>query len=114
MGAGGSSDGLLNDWYRLRCEIPVLYGLVPVIDTGIVGSVRERGSVVRGSGSHGEVGTIGNEKVVPKVAWVEQGCRCCSWNPGIPKTVAGDTPWSDRHAVVAQLELDMVFGDVVL
>ncbi len=42
-----------------------------------------------------EVGAVRNEKVVPKVAWVEQGQGCCMWNPGIPKMVAGITPKSD-------------------
>ncbi len=81
---------------------------------GIVVAVWGRGSVVREIGSHREVGAIGNEEVVEKVTWVEQGCGCCSWNPGIPKMVAGVTPGSDRPAVVAQLELDLVIGKLVL
>ncbi len=111
--ARGASDGLLDGWYRLGCELPVLYGLVPTNDTGIVGVIRGRGSVVRGTGSCREVGAIWDEKVVPKVVWVEQGCRCFSWNPGIPKMVAGIIPRSDGSTVVAQLESDLVIGEVI-
>ncbi len=114
VGNGGSGDRLLNFWYRLEWELLVSYGLVPVIDTGIAVVVWQRGSVVRRTGSRREVGTVGDEKVVPKVAWVKRGCGCCSWNPGIPKTVAGVTPGSEGCAVVAQLESDCVLSDIIL
>ncbi len=50
---GQSSDWLGDDWYRLRCELLVLYGLIPLGDAGIV-IIGERGSVVRGTGSAGK------------------------------------------------------------
>ncbi len=112
-GTGGSGDGLFNNWYRLGCELPVLYGLVPIIDIGIGGGVGGRGSVVRGTSSHGEVGTVRNGKIVPEVTRIEQGCGCCNGCPGIPKMVVGDTPRSGGPTVVAQLESDVVLGDIV-
>ncbi len=114
VGGRGSGNGLLDFWYRLEWELLVLYGLVPVIDTGIAVVIWGRGSVVGGACPCGEVYAVGNEKVVKEVTWVKQGCRCCSWNPGIPKTVAGITPGGDRPAVVAQLESDLVIGKFVL
>ncbi len=113
-GEGGSSDGLLDGWYRLWCELLVPYGLVPIIDTGIVGIVGGRGSVVGRSSPHRKVGTVWDRKIVPKVTWVKQGCGCCSGFPGISKTVAGDIPGRDRPAAVVQLESDLVLGKVVL
>ncbi len=91
-----------------------MYGLVPVIDTGIAVVIWGRSSVVRRACSCREVGAVGNEKVVPKVVWVKQGWGCCMWNPGIPKTVAGITPGSDGPAVVAQVESDLVLSDISL
>lgn len=33
---GWSGDWFHDDWYRLGCELPVLYGLIPLNDAGIV------------------------------------------------------------------------------
>lgn len=64
---GWSSNGF-HDWlYRLWCELPVLDGLIPLDDAGILCGAGGRGSVIGGAGSSREVGGIWDVKVIPEV-----------------------------------------------
>ncbi len=81
--AGWSGDWLRDGWYRLGCELLVLYGLIPLDDAGIVVCGTKKGF-------DGEVGIEGNGKIIPEVAGIiwERG-----WSsggillPSIPKMV---------------------------
>ncbi len=68
---GRTGDGFLNCSYRLRCELSVLYGLVPVMDMPI--TCWGRGSVVWGTAVGGEVGTVQNGHIVPELAGANWG-----------------------------------------
>ncbi len=63
---GRSGDWFHDGWYRLGCELPVLYGLVPLDDTRIIVCGTEKGS-------DGEVGIEGNGKVITEVARIIWG-----------------------------------------
>ncbi len=68
---GGTGDVFLNCLYRLRCELSVLYGLVPELDMPI--TCWGRGSVVWGTTVGGEVGTVQNGNIIPELAGANWG-----------------------------------------
>ncbi len=74
--ARGSGNGFFDDWYRLECELMVLYRLVPVAGAVEV-VIGRRGSVIGGISASGEVGTVGDNKVIPEVK-IKCGCGWCS------------------------------------
>ncbi len=68
---GGAGDGFLDCSYRLRCELPVLYWLVPEPDTPI--TCWGRGLVVWGASVGGEVVAIWNGNIVPELVGANWG-----------------------------------------
>ncbi len=77
---GGTGDGFLDCSYRLGCELPVLYGLVPELDVSI--TCWGRSSVVWGAMVGGEVGAIRNGNIVPELVGANWGCEW--WSTVIP------------------------------
>ncbi len=97
---GGAGDGFLDSWYRLGCELPVLYGLVPGADIPV--ACWGQGSVTWGTAVGGEVGTIWNVDIVPKLVGID---LCWGWWSGVPvgpRIVTGG--WGDGSNVVAHVE----------
>ncbi len=66
------------------------------------------GSVVRGAAVRGEVGTVGNVDIVPKLIRSDCGWGCCSGIPVSPRIVTGD--WGDGSNVVAHIVSLVVSG----
>ncbi len=109
---GWSGDWFHDGWYRLGCELLVLYGLIPLGDAGVVTCGTEKGS-------DREVGIKGNGKIIPEVTRIVQGRGWCSRGillPSIPKTVnsAKFERQEPAAAIAFQLALYLVLGEGVV
>ncbi len=104
---GGAGNGFLDCLYRLGCELPVLYGLVPELDMLI--TCWGRGLVVWGTAVGGEVGTIWNGNIVPELTGANWGRGW--WSIVVPSTVAGVIVGSDGSNVVAHIESPAVANE---
>ncbi len=98
-GMGGASNGFLDNWYRLGCELLVSYGLVPELNMSI--TFWGRGSVIRGTAVRGEVGAIWDGNIVPKLIGIKRGW---GWWSGIPVTPRIVTGGCDGSGVVAHVK----------
>ncbi len=106
---GQASDGFLDCLYRLGCELPVLYGLVPELYVSI--TCWGRGLVVWGTTVRWEVGAVWNGKIIPELIGANWGWGW--WSivvptgavDGIPSTVVGFIAGGDGLNVAAHIEL---------